>query len=368
MTVWEGRRWSAANAYLRPALKHPNVRLKTGVRAERVLFDGRRAVGVAVRRRGREETVHARKEVILSASAFNSPQLLMLSGIGPAEHLREHGIEVVANRPGVGANLQDHLEVYVQQTCLQADHAQRASGIPGAPEDRAAMARLAQTASAPPTISRPAPSSARAPESAIPTCSFTSCRPRCAMTAAPPPRRTASRCISGRCAPPSRGTVRLKSSDPAPGAFDPLQLHVDGRGLARLPHRHPADARNLRAAGADAIQRRGDRAGRRGAVGRGARRFRAGERGERLPSLRHLPHGRARRRDGGGRPRMPGDRHTGSARGGFLRLPEPHQRQSQRPVDHGRREGRRHDPGPPAAARLQPGAVDATRHWETAQR
>jgi len=118
MTVWNGRRWSAANAYLRPALKRTNVRLRTGARAERVLFDGRRAIGVSVRRRGRREIVRARKEVILSASAFNSPQLLMLSGIGPAEHLREHGIDVVVNRPGVGSNLQDHLEVYVQQACL----------------------------------------------------------------------------------------------------------------------------------------------------------------------------------------------------------------------------------------------------------
>jgi choline dehydrogenase len=117
MTVWKGRRWSAANAYLRPALKRPNLQLRTGVRAERIVFDGRRAIGVTVRRTGRQETFLARKEVILAASAFNSPQLLMLSGVGPAEHLREHGIEVVANRPGVGENLQDHLEVYVQQAC-----------------------------------------------------------------------------------------------------------------------------------------------------------------------------------------------------------------------------------------------------------
>jgi choline dehydrogenase len=119
MTVWNGRRWSAANAYLRPALKRPNVTLATGVLAERIVFDGRRAIGVAVRRRGRRETVHARKEVIVSASSINSPKLLMLSGIGPAEHLREHEIDVVANRPGVGANLQDHLEVYVQQCCTE---------------------------------------------------------------------------------------------------------------------------------------------------------------------------------------------------------------------------------------------------------
>ncbi len=117
MTVWNGRRWSAASAYLRPALKRPNVRLMTGARAERILFEGRRAVGVSVRRRGRLVSVRAGKEVILAASAFNSPQLLMLSGVGPAEHLREHGIEVLVNRPGVGAGLQDHLEVYVQQNC-----------------------------------------------------------------------------------------------------------------------------------------------------------------------------------------------------------------------------------------------------------
>jgi choline dehydrogenase len=117
MTVWKGRRWSAANAYLRPALKRSNVALRTGAHAERILFEGRRAVGVVVRRWGRIETLRARKEIIVAASAINSPKLLMLSGIGPAEHLREHGIKVVANRPGVGANLQDHLEVYVQQVC-----------------------------------------------------------------------------------------------------------------------------------------------------------------------------------------------------------------------------------------------------------
>ena len=115
MTVWGGRRWSVANAYLRPALKRPNLRLITRAYVERVLFEGRRAVGVQFRRRGRILEARARREVILSASAINSPKLLMLSGVGPAEHLRHHGIEVVANRPGVGGNLQDHLEVYVQQ-------------------------------------------------------------------------------------------------------------------------------------------------------------------------------------------------------------------------------------------------------------
>ena len=112
-TVWRGRRWSAANAYLRPALKTGRASL---VRAEarRIVIDEGRATGVEIERGARRETLRARAEVILAASSINSPKLLMLSGIGPGAHLSEHGIEVVADRPGVGGNLQDHLEVYFQ--------------------------------------------------------------------------------------------------------------------------------------------------------------------------------------------------------------------------------------------------------------
>ena len=118
MTVWRGDRWSAASAYLKPALKRPNVSLQRGL-ARRVLFEGRRAVGVEYEKGGRIEAVRARREVILAASSINSPKLLKLSGIGPAAELREHGIEVMADRPGVGENLQDHLELYLQMECLQ---------------------------------------------------------------------------------------------------------------------------------------------------------------------------------------------------------------------------------------------------------
>src|SRR5690606_21017277 len=111
MTVWQGRRWSAANAYLRDALKRPNVRLMRCF-ARRIVFEGRRAIGVEIERGGRIETLRATREVIVSASSINSPKLLMLSGIGPADHLGAHGIDVLADRPGVGANLQDHLELY----------------------------------------------------------------------------------------------------------------------------------------------------------------------------------------------------------------------------------------------------------------
>ncbi|MDE9450874.1 choline dehydrogenase [Aliiroseovarius sp. Z3] len=112
-TVWRGRRWSAANAYLRPALKRDNCDLIRAFVRKVVIEDGR-ATGVEVERGGKIEVIQAEAEVIIAASSINSPKLLMLSGIGPAAHLSEHGIAVVADRAGVGQNLQDHLEVYMQ--------------------------------------------------------------------------------------------------------------------------------------------------------------------------------------------------------------------------------------------------------------
>ncbi|MBC7147177.1 MAG: choline dehydrogenase [Thioclava marina] len=112
-TIWKGRRWSAANAYLRPAQKTGKLRIVRAL-ARRVVFEGKRAVGVEVERKGRIEVIAAEREVVLAASSINTPKLLMLSGVGPAGHLREMGVEVLADRSGVGANLQDHLEIYMQ--------------------------------------------------------------------------------------------------------------------------------------------------------------------------------------------------------------------------------------------------------------
>jgi choline dehydrogenase len=117
-TIHDGRRWSAANAYLRPALKRKNVILVSGF-ARRVVMEGKRAVGVEIERRRKIEIVKARREVIIAASSINSPKLLMLSGIGPAAHLKAHGIGAIVDRPGVGRNLQDHLELYIQQASTQ---------------------------------------------------------------------------------------------------------------------------------------------------------------------------------------------------------------------------------------------------------
>lgn len=117
-TIHKGARWSAAKAYLRPALQRNNCNLIRGL-ARKIVFSGRRAVGVELLAGAGLKTVRAKKEVILASSSINSPKLLMLSGIGPAAHLAAHGIQIVADRPGVGQNLQDHLEVYIQMAASQ---------------------------------------------------------------------------------------------------------------------------------------------------------------------------------------------------------------------------------------------------------
>src|SRR3954454_13108885 len=106
VTQKRGRRWSAADAYLRPAAGRPNLTVRTGALTTRVMVEGGRAAGVEYRCGGRLQTVRAAREVVLSGGAVNSPQLLMLSGIGPADHLREVGVDVVHDLPGVGGGLQ----------------------------------------------------------------------------------------------------------------------------------------------------------------------------------------------------------------------------------------------------------------------
>lgn len=119
MTVGGGRRSSAANAYLRPAMRRSNLAVRTRSLATRILFEGGRAVGIRYERAGAQHEIRGRREVLLCGGPINSPQLLKLSGIGPGAELQQHGIAVVRDRPGVGENLQDHLEFYFQVACTQ---------------------------------------------------------------------------------------------------------------------------------------------------------------------------------------------------------------------------------------------------------
>ena len=123
MTVHKGRRWSTASAYLRPALARPNLVLQTNSVVTRVMFEGSvhspRAIGLELLHGGKLQQIRATREVILSGGAINSPQLLKLSGIGNPDELRPLGLVVTAPLKGVGENLQDHLETYVQYTCKE---------------------------------------------------------------------------------------------------------------------------------------------------------------------------------------------------------------------------------------------------------
>ena len=119
LTTKNGWRASAATAYLRPVQRRSNLTVITGAHATRILLDAGRAAGVAYRSGGEERQIHARAGVILSAGAIQSPQLLMLSGIGPAQHLRDFGIPVVKQVAAVGANLQDHLQVRLIYRCAK---------------------------------------------------------------------------------------------------------------------------------------------------------------------------------------------------------------------------------------------------------
>jgi choline dehydrogenase len=119
LTTKNGRRWSTAMGYLRQARSRPNLTIVSDALAERILFSGRRAIGIRYCKDDMARTAYADGEIIVSGGAFNSPQLLQLSGLGPANLLREFGVEVVADMPGVGADLQDHLQIRMQYRCTE---------------------------------------------------------------------------------------------------------------------------------------------------------------------------------------------------------------------------------------------------------
>jgi choline dehydrogenase len=119
LTTKNGRRWSTAMGYLRQARGRPNLAVVSDALADRILFSGRRAIGIRYRKDDATRTAYADGEVVVASGAFNSPQLLQLSGLGPADLLRQFGVEVIADMPGVGADLQDHLQVRMQYRCTK---------------------------------------------------------------------------------------------------------------------------------------------------------------------------------------------------------------------------------------------------------
>ncbi len=118
-TIKNGRRWNTSTAYLEPAMTRPNLKVETDALITRILFEKDRAVGIELIQNGETKQLRARKEVILACGAIGTPQVLMLSGIGDADYLRRFGIPVVHHSPGVGQNLQDHLDINIQYACTQ---------------------------------------------------------------------------------------------------------------------------------------------------------------------------------------------------------------------------------------------------------
>ena len=121
VTIHKGERASVSKYYLNPVKSRKNLKIFSNSFVEKIIFDGKKAIGIEVKIKGKIEKVYANKEIILSGGAINSPQLLMVSGVGPSSHLKEKGIELIHNLEGVGKNLQDHLETYVQQECKTSD-------------------------------------------------------------------------------------------------------------------------------------------------------------------------------------------------------------------------------------------------------
>ncbi|WP_085908366.1 choline dehydrogenase [Kiloniella majae] len=119
MTVKDGVRWSTANAYLKPVIKRPNLKVISNALTKRIIMDGKKATGIEIEVGGVTQTVKASTEVILSSGSVGTPQLLQVSGIGPSDVLKKAGVDVVHDLPGVGENLQDHLEVYFQFRCKE---------------------------------------------------------------------------------------------------------------------------------------------------------------------------------------------------------------------------------------------------------
>ena len=225
LTAKNGRRWSTAAGYLRQAGRRPNLAVATHALATRILFSGRRAAGIEYRQGDQTLVAHAGREVILAGGAFNSPQLMQLSGLGPEKLLRAHGIGVVADMPGVGEDLQDHLQVRIQYRCTEpitmndVVHSWRYSMVAGLRYLLFRKGLLAIGAGYAGGFFRTGPQAAT-PDVQVHFIIFSGETSGAALH--PFPGFIASVC---QLRPDSRGFVRIKSADPAaPPAIQPRYL------------------------------------------------------------------------------------------------------------------------------------------------
>ena len=221
MNVGDGQRMSAAQCYLRPAIARGNVRVITGALVDKVIFDGNQATGVAFSVGNRSCRADCSCEVLLSAGSIMSPVILKRSGVGPANELLSHGIEVVHDNPQVGENLMDHLELYLQQECTQPVTLFPSLSLLGKARIGARWL-LTKKGLAPPTILKAAATFAAAPALSILIFSIISCHWQFPMTARRWLQGMAIKCMSARndpkagagcgCATPRRQACRRSSS------------------------------------------------------------------------------------------------------------------------------------------------------------
>ena len=328
LTQRNGMRCSAAVAYLHPALARPNLTLVPGAPVTRLLFDGDRAVGAEIVRDGVPQALRAEREVVLCAGAYNTPQLLMLSGIGPAAHLREHGLDVRLDQPAVGANLSDHVNAG-QITRTDTETLMTA-------ESEANVALL-QTHGRGPLTSNIAEAGGfwRSRDGLdAPDAQFHMAPVMFAEEGLLQPTEHAWSVGACVLQPEGRGEVRLRSADPAAKPRIVTRWLDGERDWATML---AAQRLLLEIAAQPAIARHGTRA--LPGAGVGLRRGPAGVRARRralpLPPGRHV---RARQRR---RRRAARAGHRGPARGGRIGDPERAAREHERARDHDRREGRR---------------------------
>jgi choline dehydrogenase len=339
VTQREGRRWSAADAYLRPAMRHGNLTVETDALATRVLIEDGRAVGVAYLRQGAEHQVRAGRAVLLCGGAVNSPQLLLLSGVGPADHLRGHGIQVRAEAPRVGDGLQDHPTCFMVWDTPTTPHPLEEA----TPDNLALWQRERRGPMASHGVE--AGGFARSHDGlAAPDLQF-------GVAGGPPPlpelggttRRVSSMIVVAVDAR-SRGRLRLRSADPrAKAAIDPAYL-ADEADLEVLV----AGVRQAREIAARQPCARHTPGRRRAAAGVGPR-----QRRDDLPPHRELRDGRLGR--GGLRPRAAGPRRGRVAGGRRLGDAGGAAGQHQRPDHRHRRTRRRPHPRRHAPRPRRPG-------------